>query len=422
MLKLSDILGSGESLEWYESVAFVRDVLDRQLESSDERPLVPGLDQVELAADGHVALLGGHVVDEPVRRMGQMLQAILSHSDPPVQLRLVASQATAPTPAYNSLREYSEALLFFERPGRSAILQALYSRAALAVSNRSTSGPAPTLDEIAPLPSKKKQADPVKQVAVAASRRRRALVAVTVVALLLGFAAAAKYARTPSGVFRLKVLTTGTVQASDRLGGAVLSAVSTVSDHVGFGRLVPAGTSTASAPIVPASKKAGPEQKRPREQKQPPAKQSVLESKPVVAFDLELPPAHAAAPAAAAVGRNGESAIETAAPPSKRSIATAGYSPDLTIYSPDSRGVSAPVGVKPQLPRRLPAELDPNGLGRIELIVATDGTVESVKLLKAPRSVHDSMFLSAAKAWQFQPALKDGFPVRYRKTVWIAPQ
>jgi TonB family protein len=84
--------------------------------------------------------------------------------------------------------------------------------------------------------------------------------------------------------------------------------------------------------------------------------------------------------------------------------------------------VSAPVGVKPQLPRRLPAELDPNGLGRIELIVSTDGTVESVRLLKAPRSVHDSMFLSAAKAWQFQPALKNGFPVRYRKTVWIAPQ
>jgi len=54
--------------------------------------------------------------------------------------------------------------------------------------------------------------------------------------------------------------------------------------------------------------------------------------------------------------------------------------------------------------------------------VSTAGTVESVRLLKAPRSVHDSMFLSAAKAWQFQPALKDGFPVRYRKTVWIAPQ
>lgn len=84
MLKLSDILGSGGPLQWYESVALVREVVERQLEGSDERPLVPALHQVQLSADGEVTLLGGNVVDEPVRRMGQMLQAILSHSDPPV--------------------------------------------------------------------------------------------------------------------------------------------------------------------------------------------------------------------------------------------------------------------------------------------------------------------------------------------------
>jgi hypothetical protein len=419
MLKLSDILGSGEPLQWYESVALVREVVERQLEGSDERPLVPALHQVQLSADGEVTLLGGNVVDEPVRRMGQMLQAILSHSDPPVQLRLIASQATAPAPAYSSLRDYSEALLFFERPGRSAILLALYARAAAAVSNRATPGHAPTLDEMAPLPSKKKQPDPAKQTAVATSRRRMALVAVSVVAMLLGCAAAVKYARTSSGVYRLKELTEGTVKASDRLGGAVLTAVSTVTDRVGLGRVVPAGTSGAPAPTAPAPKKAQPERKRPQEQKRSSVTPSVLQSRPLVAFDLDLPVASAPGTSASP---SSEPAIETGASASKRPIATAGYSPDLTIYSPDSRGVSAPVGVKPQLPRRLPAELDPNGLGRIELIVSTDGTVESVKLLKAPRSVHDSMFLSAAKAWQFQPALKDGFPVRYRKTVWIAPQ
>jgi TonB family protein len=137
----------------------------------------------------------------------------------------------------------------------------------------------------------------------------------------------------------------------------------------------------------------------------------------VIAFDLDVPEAsRAVVPAvSASVSPIPAPAVEKAAPLFRRPI-------DLTVYSPDSRGVSAPVGVKPQLPRRLPAEVDPNGLGRIELVVSSDGTVESVKLLKAPRNVHDSMFLSAAKAWQFQPALKDGLPVRYRKTVWIAPQ
>jgi hypothetical protein len=45
-----------------------------------------------------------------------------------------------------------------------------------------------------------------------------------------------------------------------------------------------------------------------------------------------------------------------------------------------------------------------------------------VKLVGAPRNVHDSMLLSAVKAWEFVPALKDGVPVRYRKTITIAPR
>lgn len=220
-------------------------------------------------------------------------------------------------------------------------------------------------------------------IAVTTSRRRMALLAVSVVALLLGCAAAAKYARTSSGVYRLKELTAGAVKASDRLGGAVISAVSTVTDRVGLGRVIPAGTGGAPAAIAPAPKRAEAERKRTQEQKRSAVTSSVLQSTPLVAFDLDLPVAPAPG-ASASASPSSEPAIETAASASKRPIATAGYSPDFTIYSPDSRGVSAPVGVKPQLPRRLPAELDPNGLARIELIVSTDGTVESVRLLKAP--------------------------------------
>src|SRR5262249_24095922 len=89
------------------------------------------------------------------------------------------------------------------------------------------------------------------------------------------------------------------------------------------------------------------------------------------------------------------------------------------IFSLDSEGVSPPEGVRPQLPRELPPGVKPEQLCRVDLIVSETGTVESVKLVGAPRSVHDSMFLSAAKAWRFHPALKDGRPVRFRKTVWM---
>ena len=81
--------------------------------------------------------------------------------------------------------------------------------------------------------------------------------------------------------------------------------------------------------------------------------------------------------------------------------------------------MTAPVGLRPQLPQTLPAGVRAEELTRIELIILTDGTVESVKLLDPPRTVHASMLLSAAKAWEFEPAKRNGVPVKYRKTVWV---
>ena len=48
------------------------------------------------------------------------------------------------------------------------------------------------------------------------------------------------------------------------------------------------------------------------------------------------------------------------------------------------------------------------------------GEVERVKLLSPPRSVHESMILSAIKTWRFRPAMKDGQPVRYRRLIPIS--
>ena len=45
---------------------------------------------------------------------------------------------------------------------------------------------------------------------------------------------------------------------------------------------------------------------------------------------------------------------------------------------------------------------------------APEGGVERVRLTSKPRRLVDVMELSAAKAWKFDPALKDGQPVRYR--------
>ncbi len=52
--------------------------------------------------------------------------------------------------------------------------------------------------------------------------------------------------------------------------------------------------------------------------------------------------------------------------------------------------------------------------GLVEVIVSPYGEVERAKLISTPGDVHEAMILSAIKAWQFTPALKDGHPVRYR--------
>ena len=77
------------------------------------------------------------------------------------------------------------------------------------------------------------------------------------------------------------------------------------------------------------------------------------------------------------------------------------------------------MGLGSQLPGELPASIDKTKLVRIELVVLPDGTVQSVKLLNNPYNIHESMFLSAAKAWKFKPAIKNGRPVAYRKIITI---
>jgi hypothetical protein len=409
---LSDIVVLGLALEWYEGVALVQAIVESQLVSGDT-VVVPQLQQVKLSADGSVELLGGSASNEPVRRMGQMLQAILSNCDVPVQLRLVASQATAPTPAYSCLQEYADALKFFERPGRTAILQGIYMRAASAADVPPASA-APTLDAIAPLPEKDAPVRREKDDATVRLKRQRVLVAMSAAAVLFAAGAAAKYARTDVGASRLSVLKTHTVQVSDRLGGAVVSAVSEVTDRVGLGRLAPASPqdATAAAPApTPAKPVAAPHTGNRARTSQPSAAPTVL------AFDLDFPVPASLAPVAPVVP------ARLGLPPRTNSDLMRQLSenvPDVSIYSADSAGVSPPVSIYPQLPRQLPPDIDRGQLGQMELTIALDGTVESAKLVSPPRYVHDSMLLSAAKTWQFRPALKDGTPVRYRKTVWIA--
>jgi hypothetical protein len=399
-LRLSDILGRNASIEWFEAVAVVREVGERVIDSAAGRR-VPELDQVQLSADGGITMTGASKADDPVRRLGQLLQACLVQSDPPVQLRLTVAQATSPEPPFASVRDLMTALEYFERPDRPAVLRGLFERvrtAPIVVAEQRA-----TLDAIAPLPAGREKETRDEQRRAEGQRRNRTVVAVAALIVLL-VAAATAYSQFRGATPSTEEVTTLAVKASDAVGTTLVKGISAVSETVGLGRLVPAGEAPGAPPAAKPTKPDAPAAKPARRKPQ-------RESGDFRVFDLpELP---ASLPAELSV----DIAPVPALAPEPADLVV-----DETIYSPADSAVAPPIGIRPQLPRVLPEDIRKENLSQIELIILPDGTVGSVKLLGARKSVLEGMLLSAAKAWRFQPATKDGRPVSYRKNVWIALQ
>ena len=59
-------------------------------------------------------------------------------------------------------------------------------------------------------------------------------------------------------------------------------------------------------------------------------------------------------------------------------------------------------------------------VGLVEVTVSEFGQVEKARLISAPANIHESMLLSAIKAWRFTPAKRHGQAVRYRQVMPIA--
>jgi hypothetical protein len=399
-LRLSEILGRGVVVEWFEAVALVREVADRVRDSVGGRS-VPELDQIQLRYDGTVSIDGALTTDEPVRRLGQLLQACLTQTDPPVQLRLTLAQATAPEPGYGSMGEYSDALAYFERPDRSRVLQALFVKAD-SMPAAPVIAPA-TLDEIAPLQKPERKSRRAESADARPRPSRRAVFAIAAIAMFI-VAATATYTQFGSAPVRPGISDLA-VKASDTVGTTLVKGISAVSEKVGLGRLVSkeaAATAVAPAPAASTT----PAARKPSRRTERPVAAAPTSSLRI--FDLVDPPLQQTPPAVA------DAEELDPVPPLPIPLNT-----DKQVYSADDASVMPPVGVRPQLPRVLPANITSGQLSRIELLILPDGTVSSVRLVGGRGGVLDGMLLSAAKNWTFKPAERDGHPVMYRKIVWL---
>ena len=87
--------------------------------------------------------------------------------------------------------------------------------------------------------------------------------------------------------------------------------------------------------------------------------------------------------------------------------------PQPRIYSSGDSDVTPPVFHQPQIPAQLLSGLRA-ATNTLEVIISETGRVERVRFVSTPKRMADMMMLSSAKNWEFDPALKDGQPVRYR--------
>jgi TonB family protein len=127
-------------------------------------------------------------------------------------------------------------------------------------------------------------------------------------------------------------------------------------------------------------------------------------------------PARDAEPAATGTaGRHPEAPVPTATVPP-----AAGNVP----ASRPAAGVAPPVVVPPvTLDQRIPAWPGPRALvpitGRLEILIDTRGRVAAATVVTSMGPEYDARLLQAARLWRYRPALRDGSPTTFLKTIEV---
>ena len=411
-IRIDDLLTRDVRVQWFEGVALLQAVCRHLLAPNPSARDFPRMSDIQLGADGAVSILArtsGAGTASAAHALAQMLS-----DDAPVRLRLVVTQGTGTENGYATLAEFSEALAYFERPDGQSILRELYERGAVASSRHEA--PAPSVEAAPAVGSERATSSPPTD-----ARRYRSAIGVAAGALVACVAVwfvAFGYGngRISAAVAVLKDLTAGATPA-DRSTEVQQEPSRNPSSKAR--RTAPGDPAIARASTGPhASESASPVQAD-RFALVGPEKSYAVEA--TVAPLSVLPRSFLMS----ALERPGISVLPLFRDPEPLIVIASTDETEGTdgpggpIYSRDDADVTPPRSVYPKLPRE--ATNGPGAKGRtvLELIVATNGLVERVRLQTAPRDIHEFMFLSAAKAWRFEPATVAGRPVRFLQRISI---
>ena len=400
-IRLDDLLKRNVDVQWFEGVAIVQSLCRQLLARSAANNQFPEASAVAIQADGAVKILGT-TTTKAAAAAAHLLAGMLS-SDVPVRLRLIVTGATGNT-GDQSLRDLFESLTYFERPGAESILQALYERAMLASARAYAR---PSLEAAAPAAIEQPSSPQLQRESTKRHGTRRVVAAASLVAVSCAAAAWA----------------TGVARSDGRVAETVrsLKEALTASSKTSGGEVRERPPAAAGAKLGSGTARSGSRRRAATEADAGRLRNenagALLPSTVDFVLPLETIPrlwgterqaGLFTAPLAIEFTQTGDIAT-----PASRTM------PLRALYSEADADVVPPRQVYPALPARTTMNATWRVPTLIELVIGPDGLVERVHARTPPRDVHEFMLLSAAKAWRFEPATRDGRPVRFLYTIPI---
>ena len=95
------------------------------------------------------------------------------------------------------------------------------------------------------------------------------------------------------------------------------------------------------------------------------------------------------------------------------------------MYTVDDAGVTPPVVISQRMPSMTPELMRVtkalNTGAVIEVVIDEKGDVLEANVRKSLNASFDNLIVGAARRWKYRPAMKDGVPVRYIKTLVLVP-
>lgn len=399
------------SYDWHDAVAIVAQLIAQARAGGALPSTLPEFRLLSLEEGGAVTAVSPEPSMPAMPGAAQLLQQLLSGRDQPPPLRLYAMQAATsePTP---TIEAFAEELAKYERPGRMTRLATLYNQAF----------------------------DAIGSTALLEAARDRAERPLTV--KTAGSTATAAAAATAAQAAKKKPAAKKAGQDQDNTAFNAALVVILVAVVVGGGAwyYLQLPAPPAPAPVVEATPPAPAAPAPPRRAarsttagvEEAPAGSAGLPAAGTVAAERQLAAAREMlarqeyASASTALERVLDMLRADRSPQAEEIRRAASGLIDISkaaggeqllgaadrVYRSGDPGVTDPVPFS-YLPPKPDPGTPPEQLQVLEVLINADGNVDSAKFVMNRPSFRNSWWTAAAKAWRFEPATKDGRPVRY---------